>query len=131
MQKPVKTGVLPEGVIEADLKYPTKGRCSAESLKFYYSARFGWCIATLPINNKGRTYGVNSAGTIVSIGGRPDDKIIYVYVSEARQPKLQKYLDLRAKGLGDAGSIRDRIGSRRAQGQVMRAQGRHSWTWDS
>jgi hypothetical protein len=48
----------------------------------------------------------------------------------SRLKSLKPFLELRLKGQGDAGQIRDRISSRRAQGQVMRAEGRSSWRWD-
>jgi hypothetical protein len=130
MKKPAIKTDLPPGVIASDLRYPTTGR-SVGDLTFYFTNRFGWCVATLSINSRGRTYGITMDGNIVSMGGRPDDKIVYAYVSEARQAALQKFLDLKAKGLGNAGDIRDRIGSRRAEGQVKRAQGLHSWRWDA
>jgi hypothetical protein len=128
------TGVLPPDVTEADknyLSYKIKQSQPVEYLTFYKSNRFGWCVATLPINGKGRTYGMSTEGAIVTMGGRPDDVKVRIYVHDGNRKRLQKYVDLRAKGLGKAGDIRDRIGSRRAQGQEMRAQGRYSWTWDS
>lgn len=122
---------LPPGVLESDRKWPTKGRSVAD-LTFYKAGRYGWCVQTLSINNRGRTYAiqVDSPNDIVTCGGRPDDVTVHVYVSEARQKALQKFIDLKAKGLESAGNIRDRIGSRRAQGQEMRAQGLTSWRWN-
>lgn len=126
--RPDKT--LPPGITKADTEYPRGGGHLVDILTFYHSRRFGWCIATLAINSRGRTYGITLDGKVVSMGGRPDDVVVRVQVTEARKAALQHFLDLKAKGLGNAGDIRDRIGSRRAQGQVERSLGKHSWRWD-
>jgi hypothetical protein len=123
-----KQSSFPVGVTEADKKYPKKGYIG--SMEFLQSNRFGWCVKTLPINGRGRSYGMSAEGTVVTMGGRPDDQPLYIYIHEGNQARLQKWIDLKAKGVGTAGDIRDRIGSRRAQGQVMRAQGRSSWRWN-
>ncbi len=132
-RQPVTTkdlAALPADVLKSDTEYPKKGRAT-HYLEFLHSGRFGWCIKTLPINNRGRTYGMTRDGNIVTMGGRPDDKVVGVHVTETNGKRLSKWLELREKGMGSAGDIRDRIGSRRAQGQVERAAGRSSWRWNT
>lgn len=134
---------LPEGVLETDLnppKYGTKGNSdlflrengekygAVLSFELWYTERFGWCIPTLEIRKASsrsriagtnstdrRSYGISLRGEIVTIGLGPHIKrTCTVYVKASRQDKLQKFLDLRVKGLEQAGGIRDRISSRRA-----------------
>lgn len=132
--KPLDTS-LPPDVIESDLKYPSKGY--VETLTFHQTQGFGWCIATLHIRKArragqtDRTYAIRvSDGAPVRIGLGPHvTQTVYVYVTEKRLPKLQKYIDLLQKGQIDANTIRDRISSRRAEGAVRRAQGQRSWRW--
>jgi hypothetical protein len=108
-----------------------------KSLTFYKTERMGWVIVTLLIGRgtrgqPDRYYGITLDGKVCRVGKGPHVKAIAeVHVRKSREEALKKYLDLYEKGMGDAGSIRDRIGSRRAQGQIMRAQGRHSWMWDN
>lgn len=133
-----KPSPLPEGILESDTKYPEydeKNRV-IETLRFYdLGGRFGWCIATLDINPRtNRTYGfrVEEGGrsNVVTMGNQ-NTRIVTVYVTQKRQKALQPYLDMYRVGMESAGAIRDRIGSRRAQGQLERAAGKHSWRWDT
>lgn len=112
-------------------------------LTFYRSLQGGkasgqWLLTTLHISNPGRrssagavarTYAVGlSDGKVYTTGGGPRETV-RVLVKADNLGRLQKYLDLYAKGMEDAQAIRDRISSRRAQGQLYRAQGRSSWMW--
>ena len=136
---------LPPSVLASDLKWPdykSKDKPAYDagdhgSLTFYETKSFGWCIATLRISNgrrgnPARTYAVRvSDGAPVRVGNGPHvTQTLTVYLRQSRVKSLSRYLDLFNKGSEDAGMIRDRISSRRAQGQVMRAQGRSSWRWD-
>lgn len=58
-------------------------------------------------------------------------KEVEVHLKQDNVERLRKYLELWTKGMADAGGIRDRISSRRAQGQMERAAGRSYWRWDS
>lgn len=139
---------LPPDVIEDDTKYvsltiadhdkvPADIRYSG--LTFYKTAAFGWVVCTLPISSgrrqglPDRTYAIKvDGGAICRVGRGPHVlKTVTVYVYQRNIGRLQKYVDLWLKGMAAAGSVRDRISSRRAEGQVKRAQGLHSWRWDS
>jgi hypothetical protein len=147
--------LLPPGVVASDLKYP---ECDSGDrldtslgdgghLTFYEveGRRVAdWCIATLLIGTASRvqrsrgvttdrTYAVRiSDGGCVRIGLGPHIKrTVTVYIRKSRAEALKKYADLYTKGAIEANQIRDRISSRRAQGQLERAAGHHSWTWDS
>jgi hypothetical protein len=139
---------LPKGIVERDLTYPDTRKggdyfakgidCNDHQFEIWYVRNFGWCIPTLDIGGAGRqatrrTYAVKvDTGNVVRIGKGPHVTATHrVYVRESRLKDLQKFLDLRRKGAGDAGSIRDRISTRRAQGQQERAAGNHYWRWNS
>ena len=137
---------LPPGVTAADVKYPTVYGDVANDLGDYGKLTFYhvagrhetyWAIATLPIGKSrngyaDRTYAVTLSGKVVTVGKGPHVKeTVSVWIRKSRLGALQKYVDLFTQGKGDAGMIRDRIGSRRAQGQLMRSQGRTSWRWDT
>lgn len=137
---------LPPKVTEKDLTYPsmkskdhilyTAGNHG--TLTFYLTDKMGWCISTLPISQsrKGyanRTYAIRiEDGSIVTVGNGPHVKVdVMIYIRNSRIKVLQEYVELYNKGMIEAGNIRDRISSRRAQGQVMRSQGRRSWLWNT
>lgn len=145
---------LPEGITRKDLEYPKVKRDKkfrvlnpAEELvrdageygqlTFYETAGFGWCLATLGIararspGKTDRTYAVRvSDGGSVRIGAGPHvTRTIKVYVRRGRLTALKKYVEMFQSGQVQANSIRDRISSRRAEGALMRAQGRSYWRW--
>lgn len=69
---------LPPDVLVADTQYPTDNAKRIYDagdhgrLEFINTHGFGWCIATLAIGGKGRTYAVRcSDGAGVRIGGGP------------------------------------------------------------
>ncbi len=137
---------LPPDVIEADTKYPsfeTRVRTGLPEeltytpLTFYKTSAMGWVLTTLAIGGAGkqataRTYGITvEKQGLVRVGRGPHVlATATVYLSTENIARLQKYVDLWLKGMEGAGNTRDRISSRRAQGQMMRAQGRSSWRWD-
>lgn len=103
---------------------------------FYKTAAFGWCLMTLDISkgkrgNADRSYGVVVAdGKVCRCGNGPHVlKEVVVYLTPDNLERLKVYIDLWRKGMADAGTIRDRISTRRAQGQQHRAAGRNSWMW--
>ena len=139
---------LPPDVTEADTKYPTykanakpwrigENADAPLSLTFYkvqgQRIKDSWVIVTLPIDNRGRSYVVQvESGTTGRAGRGPHVKAeVTVYLHAGNIDRLRKYVELYRKGLADAGMVRDRISSRRAQGQVERAKGRSMWRWDS
>jgi len=78
-----------------------------------------------------RTYATTLDGKSVRIGFGPHVRARHtVFVSKSRLAVLQKFLDLRKQGQVTSNEIRDRISSRRAQGQVNRANGLQSWRWE-
>jgi hypothetical protein len=143
---------LPPDVKAADLKFPEVGKDlpwerrkelgleDLYGLTFYQVKGLGWVLCTLHISNPSRrastgtparTYAIGVAdGKVYTVGRGPHvTKEIEVYLSVDNLPRIQRYVDLWKKGMEDAGQIRDRISSRRAQGQMHRAQGRTSWMW--
>jgi len=139
---------LPLGILSSDLSQPKdswklwKGHdvpYEDRSFDLWHTTGFGWCIPTLLIaaasyrrpGQPERTYATTIDGKVVRIGAGPHvTHRLTVYLRPSRMAALKKFLDLREAGRGSAGQVRDRISSRRAQGQVMRAQGRSSWQWD-
>lgn len=133
------TPALPPGITKADITPHNVAWVagSGGTLTFYNTAGFGWCLATLAIaagrrGQPDRTYAVKlDDGAVVRIGGGPHVlSTVTVYINKGRETALKRYIDLYTEGAGRAGQIRDRISSRRAQGQEMRAAGRRSWQWD-
>jgi hypothetical protein len=151
-KKPVQMTELPPDVEPEDLKYPEPGRGlpwerrkelgleDLYSLTFYRVRDLGWVLCTLHISNPSRkaaagttarTYGIGVAdGKVYTVGRGPHvTKEVEVYLSGDNLDRLSRYVDLWKKGMEDASAIRDRISSRRAQGQLHRAAGRTHWTW--
>ncbi len=132
------SGKLPDGVNNADLVWPkpkdplVHDAGNRGVLTFVETSGFGWCLATLSITNRGRTYAVRVAdGSSVRVGSGPHVLCtINVYVRKSRLKALQRYLDLYTAGGQRAGEIRDRISSRRAEGVERRAAGQSYWRWD-
>ena len=141
---------LPPDIIVDDLKYPSDYKDLANNVGDYGQLTFHkingrkrgeeWVIATLLISRAGprqrgaadRTYAVTLDGQIMRVGLGPHVKsTVTIYLRKSRMAVLQKYVDLHAKGGADANQIRDRISSRRAQGQLERAAGKYSWKWDT
>lgn len=139
---------LPPDVLPDDLKYASGmsyedsnlltqkvGEYENRTLEFYQTTGFGWVLCTLPITGgkrgrADRTYGVDLKGQTCRVGNGPHVlQQVTVYVTLKNLSRLQKYVDLKIKGLTRAGEIRDRISTRRARGQEYRAQGRTSWFW--
>jgi hypothetical protein len=107
------------------------------TFEMWYTEQMGWCIPTLLIAKAGRastdrTYATTLAGKQVRIGRGPHVKrVVTIYVRESRLKELKHYFDLQRDGAEVSNQIRDRISSRRAQGQIMRQQGHTSWRWDA
>ena len=140
MTKIITKSSLPFGLKESDLKWPKRPRDYKwgkphqtdvlHSIVLYETQRFGWIVTTLLIRNPGRhsrsdaqarTYGVDKDGKVVRVGLGPHVlRTIEVHVTRGRAEALKTLSDLYVKGLADAGSIRDRISSRRAQTNLRR-----------
>lgn len=154
--KPVKqTVALPQGVLPSDLRYPSyKDEGDARLVEDYARSQFElwlvatregateWFIPTLRIANASRRSPGTTARTYATrvkdgaggyrIGRGPHVRsVVTVYVRRGSARRLEPFLAMRDKGEETANQIRDRISSRRAQGSLMRAQGRTSWRWDS
>lgn len=142
--KPAK---LPFGLIADDLTYPKgKERLASDvgsygNLKLYevdnHKGGTFWIVCTLHIANgrrgqPDRTYGMRcDTKTVVRAGQGPHVlRTVNVYVRQSRTKALAELIELWTKGMANAGTIRDRVSSRRAQGQLERAQGHTSWLWD-
>jgi hypothetical protein len=139
---------LPKGMVAGDLQSPPWNEAMRDipyedrQFEMWYTTGFGWCIPTLSISSSGyrsgrtgsqrRTYAVTvDGGKVVRIGAGPHVlEIVLVHNRPSRRAALQPFLDLRTKGSADAGQVRDRISSRRVQGQMERAAGNRYWRWD-
>jgi hypothetical protein len=96
----------------------------------WYVANFGWVIPTLTIKNvsrhdtrhsQQRTYAVTLDGKVVRVGFGPHvTHQVTVHGRKSRAAVLAKFIELRTKGEADAGQIRDRISTRRAQTALRR-----------
>jgi hypothetical protein len=127
---------LPDEVRETDLKYPSwestknnEDNRVVSQFEMWYTERFGWCIPTLFIsrarrgsNMNDRTYGIaiNTNGVVTMGKGPHVLRTVTVYVRKGRVEALKKFTDLKTKGEGDAGQIRDRISTRRANTMLRR-----------
>ncbi len=106
-----------------------------ETLTLYRTEAFGWCVMTLGISRgkagrADRSYGVTLDGKVVRLGNGPHVKATAtLYLTPDNLERLQRYVNLYGQGLAAAGTIRDRISTRRARGQQMRAEGRTHWSW--
>lgn len=137
-----KTADLPAGILKIDLEYPSyksKNKLVYEGehrghLTFHKVADRGWVIATLPISagRKGfaaRTYAIevekkpySDEHQIVTVGNGPHVlSTVEVYVTTNRLKALQPFIDIFNKGLVTAGTIRDRISTRRANTVARRS----------
>lgn len=138
---------LPPGITADDLTFPKMGDAISysegkelgvppeRSLRLYYAKGFGWAICTLLIGSSrsqpDRYYAITLEGKTCRLGKGPHvTQEVTVYVKKSNVERLKKYIDLYNDGLSRAGQIRDRISSRRAEGQERRARGEHSWMWN-
>lgn len=108
----------------------------ADQFLLYCIKDTGWVVCTLHISNPSRNQRNrgNTAARFYSMGLK-DGKVWRVglgphvlgerrvYLTEDNWERLQPLVDLYLKGMGDAGQIRDRISSRRAQGTLRRGGG--------
>ncbi len=107
-------------------------------LTFYRTEAMGWVLTTLNIaksrsrtSSADRTYGITVKDEkLCRVGSGPHVlQTVRVQLNKKNLERLSKYVDLWRRGMEMAGTTRDRISSRRAQGQVHRAEGRTSWIW--
>jgi hypothetical protein len=116
----------------------------SQTLTFYQTQGFGWCLMTLEISrgkrgHADRSYGVIVGGTseqnrrrgeVCRCGNGPHvTAVVTVWLNTENAERLKGYVAMWKKGMADAGMIRDRISTRRAKGQQMRAEGRTRWQW--
>ncbi len=114
-----------------------------EKFEMWFVPSFGWVIPTLLISSGStrrrvragmasadRTYAATLHGRVVRVGLGPHVKAqIVVFVRKSRLAVLRRFLLARASGAEQANVVRDRISSRRAEGQVNRDKGLTSWRW--
>jgi hypothetical protein len=149
----VKSPELPKGILKSDLKSPSwksKNKLVYEGnhrgvLTLHYVTNRGWVIATLPISAaragsgfEARTYAIEVAKkpyssdehNIVTVGKGPHiTHTVSVYITTKRQKALQPFIDIFNKGLVSAGTIRDRISTRRASTVLRRSGGLGGFAW--
>lgn len=145
---------LPPDVIESDCKWPGEGEYlpweereklnlrDTHQLTFYrvpngrHAPEWVLCVLLISKARRGsdhadRFYAIGvSDGKIYTVGKGPHvtDEVT-IHLNKSNVERFLKYHALYLKGLADAGSIRDRISTRRARGQQYRAEGRTSWMW--
>jgi hypothetical protein len=132
---------LPSGILKSDTTYPKDYSDNTyETFEVWDVRGVGFVIPSLLISKRSRRattmattdryYATSLDGKVYRVGRGPHVlSTTTIYVKKSRLSALQKFLDLRDKGSADANMIRDRISTRRAQGQLYRAAGRSSWTW--
>ena len=143
---------LPFGILKSDLEYPkwnekatSKQREAnriAHTLTLHHidserdAKNDGWVIATLPIGGKRRagyverTYAIGQDRKVYTVGQGPHvTGTVRVYVTNARLKALAPLVELYTFGMAEAGTIRDRISTRRAQGAIHRRNGDRYWNW--
>lgn len=129
---------LPPNVKASDLKW-NKKRKYIEGLPYRFEMYLvhgtEWHIATLQIavaknGYADRTYSTTLDGKIHRIGRGPHvTNTITVYVGSDNHKRLQPLLETLKQGEIKSHEIRDRISSRRAEGQLHRSAGHTSWRW--
>lgn len=146
-QKDKLENALPPDVKLVDTKWPSHEKSlpwshfdqygmNGNALTFYLTTGFGWVLTTLAIRkarrsgSTDRSYAITLDGKCCRVGSGPHvKKTVIVYVSKDNADRLTKYCELHLKGQEQAGTVRDRISTRRAQGQIHRANGDHFWRW--
>ena len=129
---------LPKGILVSDLSYPKDYNDNTyETFDLWFVPSLGgWVIPSLLISKTSRRvrqmhgagltdryYAIGVNGKLCRVGRGPHVTETHtVYVRKSRLSALQSFLDLREKGAGDAGMVRDRISTRRAQTQMRRSQ---------
>ncbi len=156
---PAKPAVeLPPDVKASDLDWPKAPDFNGPDWAKYREASYGdhggrltfyrvaegrtgthWVLVTLLIGKatgrragkSDRTYAIGLADRkVYRVGYGPHVQAeVTVHLSHLNLDRLQKYVELWKDGMAQAGTIRDRIGTRRAQGQLHRAAGETSWRW--
>lgn len=134
---------LPAGAKKEDLLRPppgSKDRVLATVELWcveFRGGELGWVAPALHIANarRGQPRRVYATrvpeGSLCRVGHGPHVKgSVTIVVKQSSSERLSPLLALRLKGEIEANQVRDRISSRRAQGQVMRSQGLRSWRWD-
>jgi hypothetical protein len=131
---------LPKPLKSSDIKWSSK-RKHVEGLPYSFEMYLvngeEWHIATLAIGGSSRrnthaqrTYSITLEGKICRVGKGPHvTNTIQIYVGSDNAKRLKPLLDLLKEGEVKAHSIRDRISSRRAEGQLHREAGQSSWRW--
>jgi hypothetical protein len=139
MTKITVKNTLPKGILKSDLDYPKDYTDNSyESFDLWYVPSLGgWLIPSLLISKQSRrSRAFNGALTDRYYAIGVSDRKLYrvghgphvtethtVHVKKSRLTELHQFLNLRQQGAGDAGIVRDRISTRRAQ-TAMRRQ---SW----
>lgn len=138
-----KSPQLPKGVLKSDLKYDGERITKAQweklrelgmentQIPLWFQQNGGCFIPTLPISHGGlRSYAIAlSDKKIWSLTRNQSIAAQYVYIRKGNFKRLIPLMETFAKGMADSQKIRDRISSRRAQGQLNRAAGLTSWRW--
>lgn len=142
-QKDPLPAPLPAPLRESDTRYPSRGskdrifaRVEVYCVSFAEGG-LGWCCPVLPIGMRARfgpaarAYAFRLAdGKLCRVGNGPHVKATAtLYLRESQRERLAPFLSARERAAEQAHQVRDRIGSRRVQGQAERAAGRRSWNW--
>lgn len=136
---------LSKGIRASDLKYPKHEDCDpdanrrlgaalggtyAHSFEIWFTEGAGWVIPVLKISNARTSGGTRREysiciedGKIWCVGRGPHVlETKTVYISNKNIDRLEKFIEILAKGCLAANAIRDRISTRRARTQELRSQ---------
>lgn len=136
----IKTAT-PMPALPAGLKITDTHRCVnwkqrdyESDFELWHVASFGWVIPTLTIrqvsrhdtrHQQRRSYAVTMDGKLVRVGFGPHvTHMLEIIGRKSRKAALQPFLKLRTDGEALAGTVRDRISTRRAQGTLRRTTNR-------
>jgi hypothetical protein len=139
--EPKKVIQLPAGILSTDLDYPKYDKHAKDpdneylylDFELWKIQNFGWVIPTLDISNarrgtnyERRTYAIRLDNEgLVRVGKGPHvETTVQVYVTKKRVKELQKFIDLKKKGVAESQAARDTISTNRLQGSIRR---RHLW----
>jgi hypothetical protein len=125
---PLPEGIEPSDLVRPEYKENKNLGYDRSQFELWYTERFGWVIPTLDISGAGRhatrrTYAISvrSPDTTCSVGHGPHVlATVTVYLRHKTETRLTKFIDLRQRGRGKAGEIRDVRSTRRANGILRR-----------
>ena len=128
---------LPADLTDKDTKPPAKWKdATGYSFQLWFIANLGWVLPTLLISRSNRgnadryyAVGVGDKRTYRVGKGPHVLHVVTIHGCKRNAKVVAKYIELKREGMAAACTIRDRISSRRAEGELHRAAGHRSWRW--